>query len=250
MTDPDKTLTIALEGAVPLPLFATAVRGFDELVDALTEDVANEDLPWVIYGLEFGSATMTIRAESEALEAVARVQGAFNSVGRALRMGEPIPYSPRVVAAARRITGIIDGRVTAVRFEAGDEVTTVTTSGETARKLTVGAYGSVEGTVESATMRKGVQFTIYDALGDHAVTCRLRSDQADLVRLAWGRRALVRGWVIRDADTGRSLAVSPVDDVEVLPEVIPGAFRRARGVLAGLFEDEAPAAAVRRLRDS
>ena len=50
-----------------------------------------------------------------------------------------------------------------MQFEAGDEVATVTSSVpvEQAAGL-IGAYGSVEGRVETLTSRRGLGFTLYD----------------------------------------------------------------------------------------
>ncbi len=250
MTEQEPTLTLALDGEVPLDLFAEAVRGFQELVDALSDDVGQDAMPWVLDDLEFGSATMVVRSEAGATEPVQRIQKAFAAVGRSLEHHEAIPYSQRVASAARRISSVLNGRITSVRFEAGDETATVTSGADSPARSVVSAYGSVEGTVESASKRKRVRFTLYDFLNDRAVACYLAPNQSDLVRDAWGRRVLVRGWLTRDAVTGSPIRVSPVETVEVLPDVEAGSYQRARGVLAHMFDEEAPEAAVRRLRDA
>lgn len=251
MTERDPTMTLVLDGDVPLDLFAKAVGGFRELVDALTKEVGGAAIMWVVADLSIGSTSMTVRAETEQSETAWQVVGAYAEVGRALERGDRVPYGERVTQPIRAITGVLNGRVPSLRFETEDDVALVTTGGpeHLAGRAVSGAYGSVEGTVETASKRRGLRFTLYDALNDRAVACYLRSDQVDLVRGAWGRRALVRGWLTRDARTGRPLKISPVEAIEILPDVETGSYRQARGVLAGLRGTEPPEVTLRRLRD-
>ena len=101
----------------------------------------------------------------------------------------------------------------------------------------------MEGRIETVTRRKGLRFTLYDSLDDKAVSCYLEDGQEKLMRGAWGRRALVEGWVSRDPATGRPLTIRRVSHVELLPDVESGGYRRARGVVpvgtGGLSEAEA-----------
>lgn len=247
------TVTLALDGDVPLKLFARAVGDFSELVNALSDEVAGADVQWVVDDLQIGSTVATVRGESEEVEAVERIVVAYAAVGRALQRAEPIPYSPRVVKHARAITSILNGTIPSIRFETPDEDATIYSPlGEPATRSarTVTAYGAVEGRIETLTRRKGLRFTLYDTLNDKAVSCYLQEKQDELMRGAWGRRAIVEGWVGRDAATGRPLTIRRVSHVEILSEVESGAYRRARGVVPLGADGLSAAEAIRRVRDA
>lgn len=117
------------------------------------------------------------------------------------------------------------------------------------RRALLGAYGSIEGQVETLISRRRLTFTLYDSLSDQTVFCYLQQDQAELIRDAWGRWAIVCGWIRRDPNTGRPVAISPVRAIDVVPEVQPGSYRRARGVAPADAAEPSPEVAIRRLRD-
>lgn len=78
------TLTLALEGQVPLGEFADALEGFRRLVEALSKEVAKDaEIEWTVEALEVGSAMATVRGESADPRAVESVASAYLSVGRA-----------------------------------------------------------------------------------------------------------------------------------------------------------------------
>jgi len=247
------TVTLALDGTVSLESFALAVRNFTELVGALSSEVGHAKIKWTVDDLQFGSTVATVRGEAEEVEAVERVVVAYAAVGRALKHAKPIPYSPTVVRSAEAIASLLNGAIPSIRFETSDEEVTIYSPSDDSGSLVpspTGAYGVVEGRIETVTRRKGLRFTLYDTLDDKAVSCYLEDGQEELMRGAWGRRALVEGWVSRDPAIGRPLTVRRVRHVELLPDVESGGYRRARGVVpvgsGGLSASET----IRRARDA
>lgn len=244
------TVTVRLGGEVPLPQFAVAISRFDNLVRALSKEVADgEAIEWLIDDLQWSSAIATVRG-SGTPDAVERVVVAYGNVGKALAGGEPIPYSPAVGDAARGLTSVLNGRVHSVDFETAlAEFTVVAAAPKPVAVPAVQAYGAVTGRVQTLTNRRSLRFTLYDVLYDRAVSCYLQEGREEIMRDAWGRHAVVEGLVRRDAAIGRPLSIRQVSAVTPLDEGSPTDYLHARGIapsLTGL----SPEAAVRRLRDA
>lgn len=248
---PDNMMTITFEGNVPLGLFAEGMSHFQSLVDALSAEVVQgAAIEWIVDDLQSGSTVATIRGESAEPESVERVVSAYAIVGRFLQNRQPIPYSDKVARHARALTSILDGRVTAIRFETDSEETLILSRSASQQPNRLNSYGAVEGRVETLSRRRGLRFALYDNLYNRAVTCELNEGQEGLMRDAWGRRAIVEGWVSRDPVTGRPVAVHRVSNVVILPEVKPGQYRRARAVAPIGPDDPMPEEVVRRMRDA
>ena len=246
------TITLALGGDIPFEQFAQTMERFHRLIDLLTEDMGRDArISWIVDDLSIGSAVVSIRGESEQEEAVERVTRAYAVIGESLEHDQPIPYSPLIVEAAKSLTKVLDGHITSIQFEAAGSVSTITSTVpvEQAAGL-IGAYGSIEGRVETLTSRRGLGFTLYDLLHDRAIRCHPEPDQAGIVRDAWDRRAIVSGWVRRDPASGRPVMINPVQSIELVPEVEPGAYRLARAVLPASGGDEPSHIVIRRLRDA
>lgn len=252
MTMNTESLTLFLDGDVPLDLFAQAMGRFSRLVSELSEEVGTDtEITWTVSDLVAGSAAITVSGVSTQAEAVARVSRAYVIVGQSLAAQQPIPFSSAVVRAATDLTKVLDDQVTSLRFESGDE-SAIVTVGEINRQPAkrVGAYGSVEGRIETLTSRKGPGFTLYDSIHDRPVRCDLRDDQRDMVREAWDRHVLVRGWVNREPIHGRPVSIKPVTSIEILKARVPGAYRQARAVVP-FIEGRPPAhESVRKMRDA
>lgn len=247
----DTTLTLALNGDVPLDEFAEGIRDFWRLVSALTQEVSGKsDIVWIIDELAGGSAIATIRGEAEQTEDVERVIHAYAIVGRALERNEVIPYSPRVAKAARSLTSILNGNITSMRFETGTAASTVTTGAPDQSRAYLSAFGAVEGRIETLRSRRRLSFTLYDSLNDQAVYCTLESEQAELVRDAWGKQVIVEGWIKREPVSGRPVEISPVESIIILPEAASGSYRRARAVAPARPNAPSTEAVIRRLRDA
>lgn len=247
---PGTTLTVALGGEIQLDQFAESMQRFQRLIDALTNEVGGKaSIEWVIDELTSGSAIATVRGDAEQTEDIVRVVKAYEVVGRALEGHDVIPYSPRVASAARSLTSVIDGNITFIRFETDAYQATVTTGAADQSQAYLSAFGAVEGRIETLRSRRGLSFTLYDSLNDRAVNCRLGLDQHELVRDAWDKRVLVEGWVKREPTSGKLVEINPVQNITILPEVVPGSYKRARAILTATLADTAPEDRIRQLRD-
>lgn len=246
------TLTLALGGDVPLEQFAQAMERFHRLIDLLTQDLSRDTrISWIVDELFIGSAVIGIRGEAEQPEAVERIARAYTVVGQSLEHNQPIPYSPQIARAAESLSQVLNGHITSIQFEAGNEVATITSSVPVEQAAGLfGAYGSIEGRVETLTSRRGLGFTLYDLLHDRPIRCHLEPDQADSVRDAWDRRVIVQGWVRRDPTSGRPVSINPVRAIEIVPEVERGSYRRARAIAPAGDGEEPPHVVIRRLRDA
>jgi hypothetical protein len=247
------TVTLAVSGEVGLEDFAAVVKDFAALIGALSDEVAGSDsqLEWIAEYFDAGSATLTFVGQAPDEQAVDRVVRAYGEVGRSLAAGEPVPYSPKVETAAKRITSVLDGKITAVRFETPAETATVLSPStpQGAGKL-LHAFGAVEGRVQTLSSRGGLRFVLYDALFGRAVYCYLQAGREELMRGAWDKRAFVEGWVSREPTTGRPVSIRDVTSIDLLGEVEPGSYRRARGAVPLGDDAPLPEETIRELRDA
>jgi hypothetical protein len=246
------SITYSLSGEVSLDVFASAVKDLAVLVDALSVEIAGQDRPeWIVQYLDAGSATMTFAAQGVEEETVEKIVRGYATVGRSLEAGEAIPYSQKVESAARRLTGVLNGTVTAVRFETPEVTATIVSpSAHMEAQRNLQAYGAVEGRVQTLTSRGGLSFVIYDSVFGKAVRCYLEPGGEELMRGAWDRRAAVEGWVTRDPVSGRPLSIRKVSAVSLLDEIERGQFRRARAAVPLRADDSPPEEMVRILRDA
>lgn len=259
------TLTLFLSGEVALSDLATAMTELRNLVTALTAKLAGgEQLDWIVDDLQSGSTSATVRGHGDST-AVGRIVYAYEEVGEALERAGRIPHGRRVANSARRITGLIDGRIRAVRFETAgrDFVISSPKPGKTreAPELEILAqtriavpigesWGAVEGRIQTLSNRGGLRFTLYDQLFDRAVSCYLDPGYPpEEMRDRWGRRAMVEGWVKRDPISGRPETIRRIRSVVVLPDAAPRGFAFARGVLP-FDPSRRPEDILREMRDA
>jgi len=246
------SLTLALEGDVSLSDFSKALHDFTSLVDELTNEVARgANIDWLIEELYSGSAVTTIHGIYEDIIVVENVVTAFENIGEALATGQDIPYSQEVKNKAGAITRILDGRITAIRFETAEKdsfISGKSTEGIKSEPIKY-SYGTVKGIVQTLSMRRRLNFTLWDAIFDKAVNCYLQEGQEENMREVWGKRAVVSGKIGRQPDTGFPVVVREIKNIEILKDMEPGSYKRARGVIPWKKGYEKPEDIIRRLRD-
>jgi hypothetical protein len=250
------TVTLALSGDVSLDDFSLAVSRLKNLLTALAKEVAGGvTILWLVDALDTGSALTAYRgslANGGELAQLERVVRAYGEVGQTLERNGVIT-SRAVEKEARELLKVLQGgRVEALRFETPEIDATISAAPEDRPKsTTTEAYGAIEGRIQTLSRRGGLRFTLYDTLNDRAVSCYLAEDfDQELMRNAWGRRAIVEGWIKRDAASGRPLTVRRVSNVVVRPEAEPGSYREARAAIPLSDLELLPELVIRRLRDA
>lgn len=261
MATPLDTLTIILADEVSLDDFAKAITNFGKLVKGLSADIGGEDLYWVVADLEISSAIATVKGIGD-ITRVERVVRAYPDVGDAIRKNTLSSYSKPVQEAALNLRQILGKRVKSIRFETAERevIIQAAKTGEgisqpnEQQSIPVtplspsAAYGSLHGRIQTLTSRGGLRFTLYDLLYDKAVSCYLKEDYEEIMRNAWGKLALVTGWISRDPVSGRPLSIRQVDSVDIQAEEFND-YREARAASPPLSK-LSPEDAIRKLRDA
>jgi hypothetical protein len=211
-----------------------------------------EETTWLVEELEAGSATATIRGQSRKPEDLSQATAAILSTTElvARGLGDAVPYAAAV--NARRLTGVVNGAIPSLSLRSGDEIVTITSGPDRAvdRPRQVGAFGRLTGVVQTLSRTRGFHFRITEETYGRSVAGRFGSELSEAMREVWGKRAIIEGIISRDARTGWPLTISDVRSVRLAPEIEPGAFVRARGVLRFSGQSEPSEVAIRRLRDA
>jgi len=245
--------TLSLKGEITLAEFAYAMHGFQALMEALASDLGGPgSVRWIVEDLRPGSATATVRGEAPDARLVQAVVGRYVSIGQSLEGGEFLHLSGRTQRAVFAITSVLaDPHVEAVVFQAAEVQATVYERPGGLEGLAtvpkIGTYGAVVGRVETLSKRRRLRFTLFDLVGDRAISCYLSPGREDVMLNAWGRVAVVEGRVQRDRN-GRAKAIRDIERVTVIPEGDAMGYLRARGA-APAGSDLSPEQAIRRLRD-
>jgi hypothetical protein len=246
------TVTLGLEGEdVPADAFGNATQAFTRLIYRLTKQIdATDPLKWTVVGLNIGSATTTLEAVSSDTDALQRITADYEAVGIALKNRQPLPYSREVTKAANALARVLNGKITALRFETPREDIIVTDSRQEPVPALRHTYGAIRGRIETLSQRKRLRFTLYDSLDDRPVACYLGEGQEEMIRNLWGQRAVVEGLVSRTSDNGRPLAIRQIQTIAPIADVEPGAFTKARGIWANEPGNLSSTEAIRRIRDA
>ena len=243
------TLTFELGGRVELADFADGIDAFRRLVSALTP--RNAGVSWVVEDLQPGSAVVTFRGEAADPLSVERIVDDYERIGAALASHETLPpFNSRVVSATGAIKDLTKA-VEYLRFEtSGGDYTVYRNGHAPGRPATAVSIGAITGRVQTLSNRTGLRFNLYDTLHDRAVACYLAAGQEELMREAWGRRATVTGRVSRESATGRPVAIRQIISLEILEDVEPNSYLRARGAVPWRSGDPMPEDVIRELRDA
>ncbi len=252
----DDTLTLNLGGdAVPFGLFVQALAAFNQLVDALSNEVSpNDAIEWTIADLNYSSAVATVRGHSRASrsENVYKVIEAYALVGKHLEQRLPVPFPESVAKPALRLANLPGEKVPVVRFITANDDAELrqTPVGAVPVALHRSAYGLVEGRVQTLTETRGLRFVLYETLSGRPVSCYLREQDRESMRGIWGRRAAVEGYVTRDRVNGAPVTVRKVQRIQTIPETDQTDYQTARGVLPRMVGEPSPEDRIRAVRDA
>ena len=247
------TVTFELGGRVEIQDLEKGITAFRRLILALTP--RNERVSWVVEDLRPGSAVATLRCEADNSIIAEQTVKDYEDIGNCLARHKKLPsqYNKRVKRAAEAVAALAE-EMEYVRFETSDNDFVVYSSRHTSDTAAASSptvsIGAITGRVQTLSNRSGLRFNLYDAVHDKAVACYLNSEQEEIVREAWGRRATISGAVSRDASTGRPIAIRRIMNIEILEDVPLGSYRRARGAVPWLPGYEKPEEIIRQMRDA
>lgn len=251
----NNTITLALNGDVPLNLFVEALQHLDNLVNGISDEIGvSSKLIWFVDDLQPGSAVATMRGESEVESDVERIVTAYGEIGKSLESGLPVHYSSNVVNEAISITNLINGSITSVRFETPfidamiDSPTALGPLKEPRLKPRK-AIGAVRGQIETISRHKGLRFNLFDFVFNRAVSCYLAEGQEGIMREMWGKSAVVDGEITRDS-SGRPISVRNITKIAEVKAGKRGSYLAARAVSPRKDGDPMPEEVIRRLRDA
>jgi hypothetical protein len=247
------TLTFALEGDITLASFASALSEFNSLLGNLSKEVGNNaPVDWVVEELYAGSAIATFHGIYDNIKIVETIVDAYEQVGEALAYGRDIPFSEAVRKNCRNITSVLNGKVTSLRFETPASDFIISGRSQIGEKSAIMKYslGTVKGTIQTVSMRKKLNFTVWDALFDKPVSCYIHEGQEELLRSSWGKRAIVTGRIGRQAESGRPIVIREVKNIEIIEKPERGSYKHARGALPWKQGDEKPEVILRRMRNA
>ena len=246
---PKDTITFELGGRVEIRELENGITAFRRLISALTP--RNEHVSWVVEDLQPGSAMATLRGEADAPAVVEKIVTDYESIGDTLSQNKRPPsiYGKQAKSAAASIVTLTE-KVKYVRFETSDADYVIYSSSDMvfADAAPTVSIGAVTGWMQTLSNRGSLRFNLYDTIHDKVVACYLSNGQESLMREAWGKRATVSGRVSREASTGRPMAIRQIMSVDILEEVPPGSYRRARGAVPWQSGYKKPEEIIRHLR--
>lgn len=249
----DETLTIALNGDVPIAQFATVMQHWAAMVAQLTQYInPGARAEWIIEDLQPGSATTTIRGEAEDAGVLPPVRQAIVAIGRDLEAHREPAYPPEIRRHARIIREQIGAKITSIRFETPEEDVTIRPQqgvDVVVQPVQFVAFGAISGRIQTVSSRRRLGFTLYDSLFDHAVNCYLRVEQQHMVADKWDKRVVVEGIVSRDPDSGRPVAIRNIANIVALREDEHGDYRDAAGLFPLKPGEVSGTVTLRSLRD-
>ena len=242
------TITFEIGGQVDIKQLEKGFTAIRQLIVSLT---GRAKVEWVVEDLQAGSATATLRGENGNLAVVEKVISEYEKIGKALQDQEDIPVTNKKQRNAVNAVIKLAASVDYLRLETQESSYYVHRNGiHPAKPVTTVAIGAVTGRVQVLSNRGRLRFNLYDTIHDKAISCYLRQGQEELMREAWGQRAMVSGYVTRDADTGRPITIRQILDVEILKDAPPRSYLEARGAVPWRPGDMLPEDVIRELRDA
>ncbi|CAN5426834.1 hypothetical protein BH11ARM1_BH11ARM1_14280 [soil metagenome] len=181
---------------------------------------------------------------------------AFEETGRALQERKPVPYFS-AASYASSILSVLNGPITSAVFQTDDAESEVGESSspemlaievENRSGPIQQAFGALRGRVQAMTNRHGNRFTIYELITDRAVACYYDPSREGEVVAAYGKVAIIEGWIRRNPLTGLPTSIRGITKILAFDAVSRSDYQRARGA-APSHSEISPEAAIRRVRD-
>lgn len=206
-----RRIGLSLAGdTIPLNTFLDAAYNLGALLSELDVAISgSRNLEWVISDLSVGSANLAVTPLPISDDAIDQSPVIISSALKGMETVEksaewPEHFTDEALLRAKKLVGIIDGRVERVAVfgnhgEGGTRRVRVTQRVAANIDQLIGtsttASGSVEGTLETLTIHGGTAFNVYDAITQRKVRCLCDRKVLDELAAALGKRVLVEGEV-------------------------------------------------------
>jgi len=247
----DDSVTLALNGEVPVDQYATVMHHWVAIISELSRDLyPGAAIEWLIEDLQPGSATTTARAVASDNIDIRLLQRNYSGLAQDMASQSEPNISPKVRDHARAIIRQIGPKITSVRFETPYDDVTISGVGQAVERPTpLRALGAVGGRIQTVSSRRRLGFTLYDSLFDRAVNCYLGAEQQHMVADKWDKRVVVEGIISRDPGSGRPTAIRQITAISIVGEDEYGDYRDAAGMFALGDGEESATVTLRILRD-
>ena len=203
MTNSDISIKLGNDsGQVSAQAFVDSIRHTLTILNCVEAKMAMRELgsiQWMIRELSYSSpAQATLGAEQETDIAAQVASASFDGIDELSRgKSHPRHFSDAAIEAASDLSKISDAggyRLEIVHQARVAEVASL--PGNSANETTVQYFhsiGSVEGMLETASVRNRPYLRVYDAVHDRGVTCYFSDTQMEQVRSGLGKRVIVSG---------------------------------------------------------
>ena len=208
---------------------------------------------WMLQELSYSSpAQATLRPEHEntvSAQVVSATLDGLNVLSRG--QSQPRHFSASALLAARNLSKIAEQAGYRVSVVHQSQTVAVAGLSRTAVADTAAEYfhstGSVEGRLETASVRSRPYLRVYDAVHDRGVTCYFSDSQLGQVRKGLGKRVIVSGNVKSDRlGNPESIRVSNIEIADDVPA--PVTPSELRGLWRGETEGQTAEQYLREVR--
>jgi hypothetical protein len=227
------TMEIGGPGPVPAKLFASALQELLEAlayIDGSLAPACDAPVSWTIAHLSMGSPiTVELAPCDERLaERSGRAASMLAAAVEALTNGAtdpPLRLPRSALEHTSELVALVDSDITAMRLRASGEewISVSVESAQVARRLLRRSehteYGTIEGRIETLSIRGRRAFYVWDVVSGHRVECGLGGERGELLdeaHRAFGKRVAVSGLIrYRGPNEPQSITV---DGITVLRE--------------------------------
>ena len=246
------TLTFEIGGRVKALDLREGIILFERVVSGLTPAGSAS---WLVDETRAGGGAIALRGESDDPAVLERIEAQYEKVGLTLSENRTPSHADgmalTVMSAARDILALAE-RVDWIKMGARNRTHLIRRkeSPRFANPAGPVSRGEVTGLAQSLNGDGGLTLVLREHIVNKPVECFFDPEHEETIREAWGKRVTVYGMVERDAMTGSPRFVRDAKKVVILPEVEPGAYKKARGIIPWKPGDPLPEEVIRLSRDA
>ena len=240
--DIDSDLTLEVSGNSVTPdKFLRSVRAFFDILNEVTREISERpgSVKWLVQ-VKGGSNLVRVYPQPGYDAAIStRVIDAISGGISLLEEEECVPdwFNEPALKALRNLGGVVgktESDDTTIQVWAGKHPIRVTNRSVThVNDLLMGAHqshGSIEGTLQTVSVRRSLRFVVYERIWDRAIQCYVPDGLVSAALASFGHRVEVYG-IIHYREDGEPVRIK-VEEIVAFPHAddIPS-FRDIHGIL-------------------